>query len=373
MMDLNAKIMIMSLIGSAVSQYSKPSSPSYMGKYYGYYSSGSTASWPTRKPAVGSTVYSTSPETLNITNILPKLDGTADIVGLVMNMSVVSQVLSSYQPSISYCDSKLGRKAYTKLGCLWSLLWRCPYSEGDASGCPTSYYQYMELNTENAIRSVLSAQPYYTTDSKTNQLLGNLLKKQAANIAQTGKSPFVSDADFFAYMVLLSPNIGWSVDSTASLQMIYMHQAFVSVSAMSPTQLDAFLKAGKAAAGLVVKRAEIPPVTMTTAELLAMCPLNTIAKNNALIAGCLSGLVNYCFTPGNSLAQCRSYYETVYTNSIYAPVMPCMPWRNGIASLNCASGIDQVCKAYPADTGVCGFAQYSKTNLFSNPSFCPQS
>ena len=75
------------------------------------------------------------------------------------------------------------------------------------------------------------------------------------------------------------------------------------------------------------------------------------------------------------------YYETVYAKSIYQPLVPCLPWKRGVRSLECPMGLNQICSAHGpkfADgtidqaSGICGFATFSQKTVFTTPSYCPQ-
>lgn len=117
----------------------------------------------------------------------------------------------------------------------------------------------------------------------------------------------------------------------------------------------------------------------TTQSYLDMCNLSTASTSNDFLAGCLAGLTRFC--KSSTLQDCHNYYETVYSNSIYQPIVTCLPWQSGTGSSQCAQNLLNVCVQYgpiangkpDQGAGPCGFATYSQSKVFRNATYCPQS
>lgn len=117
----------------------------------------------------------------------------------------------------------------------------------------------------------------------------------------------------------------------------------------------------------------------TTQSYLDTCNLGTASTSNEFLSGCLAGLTRFC--KSSTLQDCHNYYETVYYNSIYSPLVTCLPWQLGPGSSQCAQGLSNVCVQYgpivngkvDQGSGVCGFASYSQSKVFKNATYCPQS
>ena len=138
------------------------------------------------------------------------------------------------------------------------------------------------------------------------------------------------------------------------------------VSTMSSKNLTDFLAIGKK-----VKRQTTSTVaTLTTDQLLKMCPLNYVA-NQDILAGCVAGIVYFC-QGKTDLAQCQRYYDTIFSYSIFAPIgANCPAWKYGPNSVNCANAVNGFSANLKYTTVNKDFATFFAKILFTNKEYAP--
>ena len=139
------------------------------------------------------------------------------------------------------------------------------------------------------------------------------------------------------------------------------------VSTMSSQNLTDFLAIP---AKLVKRQSSSTVATLTTEDLLKMCPLNSVEKVD-ILAGCLGGIVYFC-QGQTDLAKCRNYYDTVFSNSIFATIgANCPAWKYGPRSSNCNDAINKFQVKLEYTTVNKGFANFFATTLFTDSKYAP--
>jgi len=138
------------------------------------------------------------------------------------------------------------------------------------------------------------------------------------------------------------------------------------VSTMSVQNLTNFLATGQ----LVKRQITSTVATLTTDQLLKMCPLNYVA-NQDILAGCVAGIVYFC-QGQTDLTQCQRYYDTVFSFSIFAPIgANCPAWKYGPNSPKCANAVN----SFSADLAYTSvnkdFATFFAKTLFANKEYAP--
>ena len=137
------------------------------------------------------------------------------------------------------------------------------------------------------------------------------------------------------------------------------------VSTMSAQNLADFLATPK----LAKRQSSSTVATLTTQQLLAMCPLNYVAKQDVL-AGCIAGIVYFC-QGQKDLTACHRYYNDVFSYSIYKPIVACAAWKNGPKSSNCTDAVNVFRVSLDYTTVNKDFATFFARILFTNPSYAP--
>ena len=138
------------------------------------------------------------------------------------------------------------------------------------------------------------------------------------------------------------------------------------VSTMSSQNLNNFLSIP-----LVKRQITSNVATLTTDQLLKMCPLNSVADQD-ILAGCLAGIVYFCQGPKTDLTKCRYYYDTVFKNSIFAPIGDnCPAWKYGPRSSNCTEATNKFEVKLEYTTVNKGFAKFFAKTLFTNSKYAP--
>ena len=140
----------------------------------------------------------------------------------------------------------------------------------------------------------------------------------------------------------------------------------VPVSTMSETNLTNFLNTSK-----LMKRQQSSSVaTLTTDQLIGMCPLNYVGNQDILV-GCIAGIVYLCQAASN-YAECRRYYVEVFANSIFAPIgANCPAWKSGINSTACTTAVNGFNAVLEYTSVNKYFASLFATTLFANKIWAP--
>ena len=141
------------------------------------------------------------------------------------------------------------------------------------------------------------------------------------------------------------------------------------VSSMSVQNLTDFLAIGKLEK-LVKRESSSTVATLTTDQLLAMCPLNNVA-NQDILAGCVAGIVYFC-QGQTDLTPCQRYYNTVFSYSIFAPIgANCPAWKYGPKSSNCNNTVNSFSVSLDRTTVNKEFATFFAKTLFTNKEYAP--
>lgn len=125
------------------------------------------------------------------------------------------------------------------------------------------------------------------------------------------------------------------------------------------------------------KRQQLSSVMgLTPQQLYDLCPLNQVTNPN-VPAGCIAGIyLKFCanLAPTNAAgyADCRKAYDTVLSQSIFAPIgQVCPAWKNGPRSVQCARAISEFKVNLGYITVTSGNAQDLVTNIIGNPFYAP--
>ena len=139
------------------------------------------------------------------------------------------------------------------------------------------------------------------------------------------------------------------------------------VSTMSPQNLTDFL----AITPKLAKRQSISTVaTLTTEQLLKICPLNYVA-NQDIFAGCIAGIVYFC-QGQKELTECHRYYNEVFSYSIFKPIVAnCPAWKYGPRSSNCNDAMNAFNVKLEYTTVNREFATFFARTLFTNREYAP--
>jgi len=148
------------------------------------------------------------------------------------------------------------------------------------------------------------------------------------------------------------------------------------VSTLSITNMTNFLATPR----LVKRGSSSTTATLTTQQLLDMCPLNKF-QNQDISAGCLAGIVYFCQRKAD-LTQCHRYYEITFSNSIFKPIGDnCPAWKYGPNSANCKNALNGFYfrLSYTSSTGRDylynivdqTFATFFAKTLFTNRDYAP--
>jgi len=138
------------------------------------------------------------------------------------------------------------------------------------------------------------------------------------------------------------------------------------ISTMTVQNLTNFLATPK----LIKRQASSTVATLTTDQLLAMCPLNNVA-NQDILAGCVGGIVYFC-QGQTDLTQCQRYYDTVFSYSIFAPIgANCPAWKYGPRSSQCNTTVNSFSVSLQYTTVNKDFASFFAKTLFTNTSYAP--
>jgi len=138
------------------------------------------------------------------------------------------------------------------------------------------------------------------------------------------------------------------------------------VSTMSVQNLTDFLATRK----LAKRETSSTVATLTTEQLLAMCPLKYVEKQD-ILAGCVAGIVYFC-QGKTDLAQCYRYYDTVFSYSIFAPIEDnCPAWKSGPNSKNCTTATNKFSVSLEYTTVNKDFATFFAKTLFTNKEYAP--
>ena len=146
----------------------------------------------------------------------------------------------------------------------------------------------------------------------------------------------------------------------------YDSYAKVPVSTLSYANLTYILNVPK------LSRRQVTSVSasLTTQQLLAMCPLNYVA-NQDVLTGCVAGIVYLCQTTSN-YAECRRYYDTVFAYSIFAPIgANCPAWKSGPNSENCTTAVNRFSAVLEYTSVNKAFASFFAKTLFADRVYAP--
>lgn len=138
------------------------------------------------------------------------------------------------------------------------------------------------------------------------------------------------------------------------------------VSTMSVQNLTNFL-----ATPVFVKRESSSTVaSLTTDQLLKMCPLNNVA-NQDILAGCVAGIVYFCQAQ-TDLTPCQRYYDTIFSRSIFEPIgANCPAWKSGPNSGNCIKAVETFSVSLEYTTVNKDFANFFARILFADQKYAP--
>ena len=117
------------------------------------------------------------------------------------------------------------------------------------------------------------------------------------------------------------------------------------------------------------KRATTGSATLSTDQLLDMCPLSFVAKQD-ILAGCLTGIVYFC-QGQKDFTQCHRYYDTVFSYSIFKRIGVCAAWKSGPRSEACKRAINGFSADLSYTTVNKDFASFFGNVLFSNMDYAP--
>jgi len=138
------------------------------------------------------------------------------------------------------------------------------------------------------------------------------------------------------------------------------------VSTMNAQNLTDFLKIGVKA-----KREMSSTVaTLTTKELLAMCQISFVEKQD-ILAGCFAGITYFCKNQ-MELTQCQNFYDTVFLYSIFKTIgANCPAWKYGPRSSNCNDAVNDFNVKLEYTTINKEFATFFARTLFTNKEYAP--
>jgi len=111
----------------------------------------------------------------------------------------------------------------------------------------------------------------------------------------------------------------------------------------------------------------------TPQELYNMCPLNNM-KDSTLPAGCVAGIYQrFCRDP-RTYVECQNAYDSVLSQSYFAPLKVCAAWYSGPYSADCKTTMQDFRVLLP-EGGSLGpsIAEAFVTTLLANPNYarCP--
>jgi len=203
--------------------------------------------------------------------------------------------------------------------------------------------------------------------ASTGVSIGNLFLSKLEN--SISLSAYLNSLTRYAGSIINT----FGFDSSIADKFISDNRAITAVTSMSESQLIAFLNFNLGYLGSIHKRqsTSISTDNSMISYYLSLCPLNSISinstGNNQILAGCLAGVTQTC--QSGDLTTCRTYWKSVYENSVYKPIQPCLPWNSGATSATCNSTVSSYCNGVPAYQ--CSFAKTSQLKLFTNPSYVP--
>ena len=139
------------------------------------------------------------------------------------------------------------------------------------------------------------------------------------------------------------------------------------VSTMSAQNLTDFLIASKKQR----RQSSSNVATLTTEQLLKMCPLSNVVKKQDILAGCIAGITYFC-QGKTDLTQCQRYYDTVFSHSIFAPIgSNCPAWKYGPKSSQCNNAVNAFNVKLEYITVNMVFAKFFAKTLFANRDLAP--
>jgi hypothetical protein len=110
--------------------------------------------------------------------------------------------------------------------------------------------------------------------------------------------------------------------------------------------------------------------SLTTDQLLAMCPLNNVQNAN-VPAGCVAGIYNKFCLNLSDLVKCQSSYDTVVAASYFRPLGVCAAWKSGPRSTVCASAITNFRVFLPFITLTSTHARDFAISIFGSQTYAP--
>jgi len=263
-----------------------------------------------------------------------------------------------------------GPYAFTKLGCFLGMFhaFETFQQQLDWVTSPSSMWQAAKAFGSLYMPPHLIGIVANVTSSKS---LDSVMMAVKDSIVKTGSSPFKTDTDIFLTTAALYFGLEISQNPSRKDRMIQALKVYTKVSSLSSAQL---LQVVTGANSIVLKRqvTSIQTTDLTTQELLALCPLNSInnnaTNNRDILTGCLAGIARVC-SNGDSL-DCRNYVDQTYGNSMYSNVgLNCKPWSFGSKSAQCTQAVADFSTVNTA--GQANFAKFSQTTLFRNSSYIP--
>ena len=208
---------------------------------------------------------------------------------------------------------------------------------------------------------------------------------QVGNLAREKLNIFIplNDFEVIAYSAIVIPMTKWYKPTSFMSMIYYVNMGYLKVSALDNNQIMSYLSAS--VAGVVrpeyrnQKRQQSTTVDSTTQIMLQYCNLNAINNNNEnngnILVRCLGGIARWCNTGSKDLKApggCHDYYNRVYGNSMYAPlVKSCPMWIKGPKSLECNIAVNDVCNRKGLKSVECSFSQFSQSQLFTNRTLAP--
>jgi len=138
------------------------------------------------------------------------------------------------------------------------------------------------------------------------------------------------------------------------------------LSTVNPENLSNFLRIST----LSKRQSSSTAVTLTTEQLIKTCPLYALGTNGEVLLGCLAGIVQYC-SAGRDWNGCRHYYETVFGNSIFAPIAKCAAWNFGPRSSECWVAVNNFSAKTEYSAIDKGFAGWFSSMIFGSRTYAP--
>jgi len=110
--------------------------------------------------------------------------------------------------------------------------------------------------------------------------------------------------------------------------------------------------------------------TMSGEDLYQLCPLNDV-RNSEVVAGCVSGIYNKFCKNLSNLGPCQSAYDTIVSQSYFAPLGVCAAWKSGPKSSKCTSAISTFRVRLDFMTLTASHARDFVSSIFGSKTYAP--